>query len=170
MSKNLIVFFSRAGENILNSVVQKLEVGNTEVAANFITEFVEADKFKVEMVNPYPETYGECTAKAKMDQGSNARPEIKNDMDISDYDVIYIGFPIYWDTMPMAMFTFLENHNWEGKIIKPFVTHEGSGFANSIDDLGKVCKGATIKEGLAIHGADVRGYKFSIRRWVNKED
>lgn len=170
MAKTLITFFSRAGENYLNGNVEKLTVGNTEVAADLIAEFVEADKFKIDMVQPYPENYTDCTAKAKLDQGSNARPEIKGDINVEDYDVIYLGFPNYWGTMPMAVFTFLEKHNWEGKIIKPFVTHEGSGFGEALDDITKVCVGATVKEGISIHGADVRGYKFSIRRWVNKED
>ncbi|MCQ2531849.1 MAG: flavodoxin [Saccharofermentans sp.] len=170
MAKTLITFFSRAGENYLNGNVEKLTVGNTEVAADLIAEFVEADKFKIDMVQPYPENYTDCTAKAKLDQGSNVRPEIKGDINVEDYDVIYLGFPNYWGTMPMAVFTFLEKHNWEGKIIKPFVTHEGSGFGEALDDITKVCVGATVKEGISIHGADVRGYKFSIRRWVNKED
>lgn len=170
MAKSLIVFFSRAGENIVNGSVQNLEVGNTEIASNMISEFVEADKFKVEMVTPYPTNYSDCTAKAKLDQGSDARPEITGDIDTTDYDVIYLGYPIYWDTMPMAMFTFLEKHDWAGKVIKPFATHEGSGLANSIADIEKCCAGAVVREGLSIHGADVRGYKFSIKRWVNKEE
>ena len=68
----------------------------------------------------------------------------------------------------MAMFTFLEKFNWEGKTIKPFITHEGSSFGRAIDDITEICKGAEIKEGLSIHGADVRGFKIYIKRWIRQ--
>lgn len=170
MGKTIIVFFSRAGENYANGATVDLKVGNTEVASELISEFVEADKFKIEMVKPYSSNYTDCTAQAKLDQSTKARPELVSVPESLDqYDTIYLGYPNYWDTMPMAVFSFLEKVDLSGKVIKPFCTHEGSGFGRSLEDLAELCPGAEIKEGLAIHGADVRGYKFAVKRWVNKE-
>lgn len=171
MGKSIIVFYSKSGENIANGTVVNLEVGNTEVAADMIANFVEADKFKVEMVKPYASGYMDCTAQAKLDQSTKARPEIKNAPEsLDEYDTIYLGYPNYWGTMPMAMFTFLEKYDLSGKIIKPFCTHEGSGLGESINDLQAIAPDAIIREGLAIHGADVRGYKFTVKKWVSRED
>ena len=97
------------------------------------------------------------------------RPEIKNlPESIDQYDTIYLGGPNYIETYPMYMFTFLEKYNWEGKVIKPFITHEGSSFGKALDDLAAACPGAEIREGLSIHGADVRGFKIYIKRWIRK--
>ena len=125
--------------------------------------------FKIDQVKKYSEDYTECTAQAKMDQSMNVRPELTQYLDsIDEYDTIYLGFPNYWGTMPMAVFTFLERYDFTGKTIRPFVTHEGSMFGDSIEDIKKLCPGATVEEGLSIHGADVRGYRFTIKKWVNR--
>ncbi len=169
MGKTLIAFYSRAGENYANGSKVMLEVGNTEIAAQYIAGFVEADMFKIDQVKKYSEDYTECTAQAKMDQSMNVRPELTQYLDsIDEYDTIYLGFPNYWGTMPMAVFTFLERYDFTGKTIRPFVTHEGSMFGDSIEDIKKLCPGATVEEGLSIHGADVRGYRFTIKKWVNR--
>ena len=172
MGKTLIAFYSRAGENYANGSMVNLEVGNTEVAAEYIKGFIEdADMFKIEQVEKYPESYMDCTAKAKLDQSMNARPELTKYLDsIDEYDTIFLGYPNYWNTMPMAVFTFLEKYDFTGKVIKPFCTHEGSGLGDSEADIAKTCPGAVLKSGLAIHGADARGSKFQIKRWYNKED
>jgi len=169
MGKALIAYFSKAGENNVNGDIVKLDKGNTEVAAEMIKEFLgdDADMFKIEQIEPLPESYSDLFAKAKVDQSANLRPEINNcPASINQYDTIYLGSPNYFDSFPMAVFTFLESFNWDGKVIKPFITHEGSSFGKTIEDLNTVCTGATIKEGLAIHGADVRGYKIYIKRWL----
>jgi flavodoxin len=170
MGKTLIAYFSKAGENNINGDIVKLAVGNTEVAANYIKEFIpDADMFKIDQVEPLPESYEDCFAKAKVDQSAKLRPEIKDAPEsIDEYDTIFLGGPNYIETYPMAVFTFLEKYNWEGKTIKPFITHEGSSFGHAIEDITTVCKGAEIKEGLSIHGADVRGFKIFIKRWINK--
>jgi hypothetical protein len=170
MGKTLIAFFSKAGENNVNGDIVKLSVGNTEVAANYIKEFIpDADMFKIEQIEPLPESYEDCFAKVKVDQSAALRPAIKNAPEsIDEYDTIYLGGPNYVETYPMAVFTFLEKYNWEGKTIKPFITHEGSSFGRSIEDITKICTGADIKEGLSIHGADVRGFKIYIKRWIKQ--
>ena len=100
----------------------------------------------------YPVTYDECVALAKQEKESNARPEIKGDIDIDKYDVIFVGYPIWWSDMPMPVYTFLEAHQYEGKTIIPFCTHEGSGLANTENYLRNVCKDAEVLNGLAIRG------------------
>ena len=87
---------------------------------------------------------------------------------LNQYDVIYIGFPNWWSTMPMPVWTQLEKLDFEGKIIKPFVTHEGSGFGRSLSDLKKLCPGATIASGLSIQGSVVSGAKDKVASWVNE--
>ena len=97
------------------------------------------------------------------------RPEIKETLDSIDaYDTIYIGFPNWWGTLPMPMFTQLEQLDFEGKTVKPFVTHEGSGFGSSQKDLKKLCEGALIKKGLSIPGANVYDAKDAVKSWINE--
>ena len=88
--------------------------------------------------------------------------------DLKYYDTIYIGFPNWWGTLPMPMFTQLEQLDFEGKTVKPFVTHEGSGFGSSQKDLKKLCEGALIKKGLSIPGANVYGAKDAVKSWINE--
>lgn len=167
MSKKLIAFYSRADENYVNGLIKKLEVGNTEVAAGIIHELTGADMFKIEQLNPYSKIYNECIAEAREDQRRDARPELKSYPEsIEEYDVIYLGYPNYWSTMPMAVFTFLEYFDFGGKTIKPFCTHEGSGLSSSVKDIKKLCPNAKVEAGLAIHGGSVNRAKEDIERWI----
>lgn len=167
MSKKLIAFYSRADENYVNGMIKKLEIGNTEVAAGIIHELTGADMFKIEQLNPYSKIYNECIAEAQEDQRRNARPELKSYPEsIEGYDVIYLGYPNYWSTMPMAVFTFLEHFDFSGKTIKPFCTHEGSGLGGSVKDIKKLCPTAKVEAGLAIHGGSVKRAKKDIEGWI----
>ena len=156
MSNKLIAFYSRADENYVNGLIKTLEIGNTEVAAGIIKELTGADLFKIEQLEPYSKDYNECIAQAQADQRQNARPKLKNRLEtLDEYDVIYLGYPNYWSTMPMAVFTFLEHLDFSGKIIKPFCTHEGSGPGSSLNDIKKLCPAANVEKGLAIRGGSV---------------
>ena len=169
MTKSLILYFSRAGNNYSSSGIKFIEIGNTEVIANYIKEFTDADMFKMDPLNEYPEDYMKCTEVAQEELQKDERPELKEYIDdISEYDVIYIGFPNWWSTMPMPVWTQLEKLDFEGKIIKPFVTHEGSGFGRSLSDLKKLCPGATIASGLSIQGSVVSGAKDKVASLVNE--
>lgn len=157
MSKKLIAFYSRADDNYVNGLIKTLEVGNTEVAAGIIKELTGADLFKLEQLKPYARDYNECIAQAQADQRQNARPDLKSFPEtLDEYDVIYLGYPNYWSTMPMAVFTFLEHFDFSGKTIKPFCTHEGSGLGSSLSDIKKLCPAAKVEKGLAIHGGSVK--------------
>lgn len=126
--KSIVIYFSRAGYNYVNGEIRYLKIGNIEVIAKKIVELTNSDIFKVEPMLAYSEDYSECIEEAKQDQRAGARPELKEyPQNLDDYDVIYLGYPNYWGTMPMVMFTLLENAKLTNKIIKPFCSHEGSG-------------------------------------------
>lgn len=163
----LIVFYSRADENYFSGAHRYIPVGNTEKAANMIAELTGAELFKIEQQAPYAADYDTCIAQAKKDLQAKARPELVSIPDSLDgYDEIYLGYPNYWGDMPMAVYTFLENFNWSGKIIHPFCTHEGSGLSKTERKIQTVCKGATVTNGLAIHGSSVDRAKTAIEKWV----
>lgn len=167
MSKTLVAFYSRADENYVNGLIKTLEVGNTEIAANIISELTGADMFKIEQENAYAKDYNTCIAQAQDDQRKNARPKLKQyPKNLDEYDTIYLGFPNYWSTMPMAVFTFLEHFDFSDKRIKPFCTHEGSGMGSSVNDIKKLCPTAKIEKGLAIRGGSVSRSKTQIEQWI----
>ena len=167
MSKKLIAFYSRADENYVNGTLKNLTVGNTEIAANIIKDITAADMFKIEQKVPYSKSYNECIEEAREDQRKNIHPPlIKYPESITDYDVIYLGYPNYWSTMPMAVFTFLEHFDFSDKIIMPFCTHEGSGLGKSISDIKKICPGALVRDGLAIQGSCADQSQKAIKDWI----
>lgn len=167
MSKILIAYYSRKGNNYVNGSVKNLTVGNTEVAAKMIQEVVGGNLFHIEPVTEYDIDYNICTQEAQRDLRANARPEFRNaPLDLDSYDEIYLGYPNYWGTMPMHVFTFLEKYNFDGKTIKPFCTHEGSGMGSSGSDIKKLCHGAKVEKGIAIHGGSVGSAQKAIEKWI----
>jgi len=169
MNKNLVIYFSRAGENIYDGAIKVIEKGNTEVIAEYIKEFTGADLFKVERLEDYADDYNTCMRESKEEHSSNARPELKKYLDsIEAYDTIYIGSPIYWGTMPNPMFTQLERLNWQGKNVRVFTTHEGNGLGKVLEDVKRVCYGANVLDNaIAIFGHEVNDAKEQIGQWIN---
>ena len=164
---NLVVYFSRKGQNYCNGTIKNLAKGNTERIAEFIQRAVGGDLFQVETVHEYSEEYEICIEEAQKELKTNARPQLKSYLDNLDkYDTIFVGFPSWWGTMPMAMFTFLEHYNLSGKKIIPFCTNEGSGMGSSELDLKKICKGATVLPGLSIHGAESALSERKVAEWA----
>ena len=162
----LIAYFSRAGQNYVNGTIKHLETGNTEVAAKLLSGITGADLFQIVPVQAYSDDYNECIAEAQADQRRNARPELEEYPDSLDgYDTIYLGYPNYWGTMPMCVFTFLEHFDFSGKTISPFCTHEGSGMGRSEADIKRLCPGAKVEKGLGIHGADTAKSEDALKRW-----
>jgi flavodoxin len=169
MAKTLVAFYSRADENYVNGMIKTLEVGNTQIAAEFIKDIVDCDLFKIEQIKPYSKDYNECIAQAQSDQRRDARPKLKNYLSgIEDYDTIILGYPNYWGTMPMALFTFLEHYNFKGKTIYPLCTHEGSGMGKSVGDIKNICTTANIGKSLAIQGAKIKTSKSDIEKWLKE--
>ena len=164
--KVLVVFFSHTGENFFPGGIRRIEKGNTHIAAEMIAEVCSADLFEMKAVNDYSDIYKECVEQAKTEYSTNARPELKEDMDISGYDVIFVGYPNWCGTMPMPVWTFLENHDFSGKVVCPFCTNEGSGLANSEKDMEKLIPTADRKPGLAIKGSQVQDAMPAIKEWI----
>ena len=169
MSRTLIAYYSRKGENYWNGSIKNLPKGNTEIVAEMIAEMTGGDLFEVETVKTYAKDYYECIEDAKAELREGARPELKKYMDsLDDYDTIFVGYPNWWGTMPMAMYTFLEHYDLSGKRILPFCTNEGSGMGSSERDLKNTCKGAVVESGLSVHGAEAANSRGKVEKWVKK--
>ena len=169
MANILIVYYSRKGENYWNGSVRSIAKGNTQRVAEFIQNAVGGDLFEVDTVKPYSESYMTCIEEAKQELRENARPEIKAfPEDLDSYDTIFVGYPNWWGTMPMCMFTLLEKYDLTGKTIIPFCTNEGSGMGSSESDLKKLCTGANVKAGLSIHGAEAESSESKVAAWAKK--
>ena len=167
MAKNLIIYYSRKGENYWNGSIKNISKGNTEIVAEFIRDAVGGDLFEVDTVKPYAEDYYVCIDEAKAELRENARPELKKYIDsIEDYDNIFVCGPCWWGTFPMAIFTQLEKLDFAGKKVMAVMTHEGSGLASSERDLKKICKGASFGKGLAVHGADSSKSESMVAAWA----
>lgn len=167
----LIAFYSRAGENYFGGAHRRVSTGNTERAAKMLADVTGGALYKIEQARPYSDDYDTCTAEAKADLRANARPEVL-DMpeDLDAYDEIYLGYPNYWGTMPMAVYTFLESYDLAGKTIHPFCTHEGSGLSRTEQDIRKAAPGAAVTCGLAIRGSLVDGARAALEKWVKEAE
>lgn len=169
MPKSLIAFFSRKGTNYFDGKIIDLPVGNTEVLARKIAALTGGELFHIEAVKPYPADYDESTEVAKIELGENARPKLTGTVpDFDAYDIIYLGYPIWWGVMPMPVLTFLESYNFSGKTIAPFCTHEGSGSGRSERYIRQACPHATVLPGLPIIGHLSDKADKSLEDWLKK--
>ncbi|MCF0258228.1 MAG: flavodoxin [Erysipelotrichaceae bacterium] len=167
--KILTAYYSRAGENYFGGQLKMVRTGNTEKAAKMIAEKTGSDLFKIEQAVPYSNDYKICVKEARKDFEQHARPRLACLPDsLDEYDVIFLGYPNYMSTMPMAVYTFLESFDWNGKTIIPFCTHEGSGLANTEYDIANSSKGAAVLKGLAVNGSRTEALKPEIEQWCQK--
>lgn len=166
---NLIVYYSRKGENYWNGTIRDLPKGNTEIAAEYIQRAVGGDLFEVETEKEYPKDYYACTDEAQRELRERARPALKKFPEsIDQYDAVFVCYPNWWGTMPMPMFTFLEHFGWSGKKVIPLCTNEGSGMGSSERDLAKICAGAKIVRGLSVRGTETAQSEKKIADWAKK--
>lgn len=165
--KKLVIYFSHTGENYMRDGIRNIDKGNTEIVAEKIAAKTGADLFKVETIKDYPNDYYECCAEAKKELQSQSRPELKRYLnDLSEYDTIYIGYPIWYGTFPMALASTLERLDFTGKTVKPFATNEGSGLGNSVSDIKRLCQNATVSDGLSIRGSDANISDNLLDNWI----
>ena len=147
----LVTYFSHAGENYNVGVIEE---GNTAKLAKVIAAQTGADLFEIVPVVDYPHSYDECLEVATREQREGARPEYVGDVENWDeYDTVFIGYPIWWGEIPNIVYTFMENHDFAGKTVIPFNTHEGSGQSHSQRDIERTLPDATVLKGLAVRGA-----------------
>ena len=169
MTKILIAFFSRADENYFAGAMRYVKVGNTEIVCGIIKDLTGADSFKIEMKDPYSPVYMTCIEEAKKDLRAKARPELVSmPASIDEYDTVVLAYPNYWGTMPMAVFTFLENFDFSGKTILPLCTNEGSGMGGSERDIKKTCPGAEVKSGLSVTGSEAANSAGRVKKWLSE--
>ncbi|MBQ7561516.1 MAG: flavodoxin [Synergistaceae bacterium] len=163
-AKSLVLVFSRADENYSVGYILK---GNTMILAEYIAEKTGSDLFEVKPAKKYPADYDTCIDVAKNELNNNARPAILEDKDISEYDTIFMGYPIWWGDLPMCLYTFIEAHNWEGKKIIPFCTHEGSGMGRTDRNIERAAKGSQVMKGLAVRGATAQNNTDSAKKNID---
>jgi len=129
--------------------------GNAKTLAEQIAQATGGDLFEIKTVTPYPNNYDDCIKVARQEQDNNARPAISGKVaNIEQYGTVFLCYPNWWGTLPMAVFTFLEAYSFSGKTLYPLVTHGGSRFGRSLDDIKKLCPRAIIGEGLDVSAFD----------------
>ena len=168
--KILVAYFSRVGNEYGVGNVQK---GNTAIIAEIIAKKTGGDLFELKPVKSYPVDYDECTKIASREKASKARPELIGAVEnFSQYDTIFLGYPIWYGDAPMAVYTFLESYDFGGKNIVPFCTHGGSGLSSTDQQFALVCPSAKILQGFEIRGT-VAQKNFDesekkVSAWLNK--
>lgn len=168
--KNILVaYFSRADENYN---VGTIDIGNTQIIAEYIASEVGADSFHIETVTPYPADYDDCCDVAKKELADKARPEIKGGVEnMEQYDIVFLGYPIWWGDMPMAVYTFMNSYDFSDKVVIPFNTHEGSGESGTYSAIGSYLPNAQVLDGMAIQGKTAQEFSTdtqqSVREWLD---
>jgi flavodoxin len=143
--------------------------GNTREIANQIHRKIGGDIFEIKTVQTYSSEYDTVVKQARKELDSGYKPQLKSKVkDMELYDVIFVGYPNWWGTIPMAYVTFFTNYNFAGKTIIPFCTHEGSGMGRSVSDIKKLCPKSKVLDGLAIRGSSVRSATDDVYGWLRK--
>jgi flavodoxin len=170
-SKSIVVYFSRAGEQYGVGTIEK---GNTKIVAEMIADKTGADLFEIEPTDSrYDLSYDDLTDYAKKEQADNARPEYKGSIDLSAYDTVYLGYPIWWGDLPMIVYTFLENNDFSGKTVCAFCTHAGSGDAGTARNISKTIPDANVNDNvLAIAGTTAQNEQdkalSEVEEWLDE--
>lgn len=164
MSKSIVIFFSHAGDNY---AVGDIKVGNTKIVADYITEITGADQFEI-VTHKYDGLgYNPLIEIAKEESNSGELPPYEGKApDLSQYDIVFIGGPVWWGTYPQVMFTLFKDINLDGKTVYPFTTHEGSGLASCVSDVKSAFPEADVQKGFSIYGHEVRTGKKSVENWL----
>ena len=164
MSKSIVIFFSHAGDNYS---VGNIEVGNTKIVADYISEIMGADQFEIVTHKYDGMAYNPLIKLAQEEADNGELPPYEGEApDLSQYDTVFIGGPVWWGTYPQVMFTLFRDINLDGKTVIPFTTHEGSGLASCVSDVKKAFPGATVKGQFSIYGHEVRSGRAKVEKWL----
>ncbi|MCD8261366.1 MAG: flavodoxin [Bacteroides sp.] len=167
---NSIPMFAQTGnEKKVLIAYYSLRNGNTRVVAEHIRKTVGGEIFRIETVDAYPAVYNKVTTQAKKELESGYRPALRTTIpDFEEYDIIYLGSPNWWNTIAPAVMTFLEDNDFEGKTIVPFITHEGSRLGASITDIEKLAPKANVLKGLPVRGGSVDSALPDVEKWLRE--
>lgn len=144
--------------------------GNTAMMAQWIQEEAGGDLFSIQVAEPYSSDYDVCLERANEEKAADARPELSSHVEyMEDYDVIVLGFPNWWYTCPMAVFSFVEEYDLSGKTIIPFCTYGTGGMAATIRDLTKKLPDSTVKEPFGVSREEVAGSKDVVQEWIRNQ-
>ena len=165
----LLAYFSRAGENYYYGGRTNLDIGNTEVLAGMISRLIDCDVHRIEAADPYPDGYDATVARNVREQDADARPAMAAPLpSIDQYDTVLLASGIWNVRAPMIMTTFAESYDFTGKTIHPVTTHAMSGLGTTERDYARSCPGATIGEGLAVRGEEVRDAGPAVESWLRR--
>ena len=164
MSKSIVIFFSHAGDNYS---VGNVEVGNTKIVADYISQIAGAEQFEIVTHKYDGMAYTPLTRLAQEEANKGELPPYEGSApNLSGYDTVFIGGPVWWGTYPQVMFTLFKDINLDGKTVYPFTTHEGSGLASCVSDVKKAFPKANVKNGFSIYGHEVRTEKAKVEKWL----
>ena len=164
MNKSIVIFFSHAGDNYS---VGNIEVGNTKIVADYISEIKGADQFEIVTHKYDGMAYMPLIELAKEEANKGELPPYEGTApDLSQYDTVFIGGPVWWGTYPQVMFTLFKDINLDGKTVIPFTTHEGSGLASCASDVKKAFPKAKVTGEFSIYGHEVRTGKAKVEKWL----
>lgn len=156
MKKALVLYFS--------------VYGTAKAVAAEIAKQTGADLMEIEPAVPYDsdrDHYNALARQAKREHDEDARPAIKGELPIADYDTIFIGYPMWWYTFPMILYTLFDNYDFSGKTIIPFNTHMGSGDGGTYRTIRELEPNATVLEGLPVEMRDAEsGAANAVRQWL----
>ena len=160
----IVIFFSHAGDNYS---VGNIEVGNTKIVADYISEITGADQYEIVTHKYDGMAYMPLIDLAKKEAADGELPPYEGAApDLSQYDTVFIGGPVWWGTYPQVMFTLFKDIDLTGKTVIPFTTHEGSGLANCVSDVKKAFPKASVTKAFSIYGHEVRSEKVKVERWL----
>lgn len=145
-----------------------LTPGNAAKIAGWIQQEVGGDLFSIVVEDPYSSDYDECLDRAADEKADNARPALVNHVDnMEDYDTVFIGFPNWWYTLPMAVLSFVDEYDFSGKTIAPFCTHGTGGLSSTIRDLtAALPDDVTMLDTIGIYRPDVDSSRPAVREWL----
>lgn len=143
--------------------------GNVGLLAQWIAEETGGDKFSILTEQPYSSDYDTCLNRAIEEHDDGVRPAIKGHVDnMDDYSIVFLGFPNWWYSCPMAILTFIEEHDLSGKTVIPFCAHGTGGFAASLRDIGKeLPKDCTVLEEFGAYRPEVASSKDKLLNWLS---
>lgn len=176
-SSDILVAYFTAAENGKDDVISSAskanfngrEMGNAAVLATIISEKTGGDLFSIKTVKDYPLDYDELVDHAKQEQKDGELPELETSVDVSAYKTVYVVYPVWWYTMPQAIYSFFDKYDLSGKTLIPVTTHEGSSMADSVDKFKSLEPDAQVKDGYSVRGGSVSSAKEELEKWIDEQ-